>query len=325
MPLNGRENLLKVFNHEMPEYLPRMQDTAFMMFPFDWSSSMEPEFDAWGVRWIPVPLSGQMVDEKTPPVIKEMSHWRDYLKVPDPYELCDDWEAMGKARSAHWNRETQMGALVMLEGHFERMHSLYGFENSLMSLYDEDDEGAVRDLFTEITNYKIKCLEIAKKYFDPDIIVYHDDWGHSRNMFFAPEVWRSMIKPYFKIVVEKCHELGMKFELHSCGHIQEVVEECAEIGIDSIQTLMYPQNDIRYVKKVIGDKVVIRGGYDGQNILRPDVSDEAKRATILDSLSVLAPGGNHIPYYYSFGKDPEHSLKVFADTVAEYEAKYGPC
>lgn len=325
--INGRENLLAIYRHEKPARLPRGSDTAFMMFPGDWSSSTEPEYDFWGVRWIPIPLSGQMVDEKQPPIISDITVWREQVKIPEPEALCD-WESVSRARSAHWNRETQMGALIMLEGHFERMHSLMGFENALCAFYDDEDgvEGAIRDLFSEITKYKFKCLALAKKYFDPDIIVFHDDWGTDRSMFFNPQVWHDFIKPELKKVIDECHRLGMKFEMHSCGHIQEVIPALVdELGIDSIQTLQYPQNDIRAIKAEVGDRLVIRGGYDGQVILRKDVDAEVKRETIRDSLSVLVPGGNHIPYYYSFGEAPEEAMKIFEEEVDRYEALYGCC
>lgn len=323
--LNGRENLLRVFRHEKPAYLPRFADTAFMMFPGDWSSSAEPERDSWGVRWIPIPLSGQMVDEKCPPVISDITRWREQVRVPDPRSLCA-WETVSAARSAHWNRRAQMGALILLEGHFERMHSLMGFENALCAFYDEEAEGAIRDLFAEITAYKLRCLAVAKQYFDPDIIVFHDDWGTDRSMFFNPEIWHEFIKPELAKVVAETHRLGMKFEMHSCGHIQEVVGPLVdEVGIDSIQTLQYPQNDIRMIKANWGDRLVIRGGYDGQLIMRPGVTDAEIRASVRESVGVLAPGGNHIPYYYSFGKDPEHALAVFSDEIARYEAASGPC
>ncbi len=322
--INGRENLLGVFHHEKPKRLPRGYDTAFMMFPGDWSDTSEPGYDLWGVRWIPQPFTGQMVDEKTPPLISDITKWREQVKIPDP-ETAYDWEKVARERSAHWNKETQVGTLIMLEGHFERMHSLTGFEDALCYFYDEDAKDAVLDLFAEITKYKIKCLQIAKKYFNPDVIVYHDDWGTGRSMFFNPQIWHDFIKDEFKKIVDATHELGMLFELHSCGHIQEVIGDCVDIGINSIQTLQYPQNDIEYVKKNFGDRLVTRGGYDGLTILRKDVPDEKKRETILYSLSVLAPGGNHIPYFYAFGENPDHAIEVFNAVVDEYEKEHGPC
>ena len=322
---NGRDNLLQIYAHKQPEYLPKDEDTFFAVFPFDESPGKEPGLDAWGVRWIPVPHAGQMVDEQYGAQVTDLNSWREQVKVPDPNELSKDWAAIAAEAMKDWNRETQMGAVVLLSGHFERMHALMGFEESLMCLYDDDFEDSIRDLFSEITKYKIKCLRIIKEFYDPDLVVYHDDWGHSLNMFFSPEVWRTFVKPEFRKIVEECHSLGMKFELHSCGHIQEVIPECVEIGIDSIQTLMYPQNDIRLIKDSVGQKLVIRGGYDGQVILRDDVPDEIKRKTIRHSLEILAPGGNHIPFFYAFGESPEHALAVFRDEVTAYETEHGPC
>ncbi len=322
---NGRDNLLAVYRHERPPRLPRNGDTAFMMFPGDWSMEPEQGFDWWGVHWTVIPLAGQMVTETGSHSITDLTTWREQMKIPDPYTACD-WPEIAKVRSAHWNRDTQMGALIMLEGHFERMHSLMGFENALISFYDEDCQDAIRDLFSEITAYKFKCLDIAKKYFNPDVIVFHDDWGTDRNMFFNPLIWHEYIKPELKKVVDETHRLGMRFEMHSCGHIQETVESLVEeIGIDSIQTLQYPQNDIRMIKNNWGDRLVIRGGYDGQLIMSPGVTDEEIRASARESLRILAPGGNHIPYYYSFGQNPEHALAVFADAVDQYEKEFGPC
>lgn len=324
--INGRENLLAIFRHEKPKRLPRPADTCTMRFPGDQSTTDEAGNDWWGVRWVPVPYAGQMIDEKQKPILSDLTKWREQIQVPDPYVMCD-WERVSRAGSAHWNRGEQMGTLILLEGHFERMHSLMGFEDALCAFYDEDAQESIKELFAAITDYKFKCLDIAKHYYNPDVIIYHDDWGTNRSMFFNPEIWHTYIKPEFKKIVDETHRLGMRFELHSCGHIQEVIGPLVEeIGIDSIQTLQYPQNDIRMIKKNWGDRLVTRGGYDGQLILRDDVTDDEIRAAVRESISVLAPGGNHIPYFYSLlGKDTSHAVEVFYDEVDRYEKEFGAC
>lgn len=98
-----------------------------------------------------------------------------------------------------------------------------------------------------------------------------------------------------------------------------------ECKIDSIQTLQYPANDIRMVKANYGDRLVIRGGYDGQTALRGDVPEEKIRAVLRESLEILAPGGNHIPFFYPFGEFAGRGLKIFAEEIDKYEAEFGPC
>ena len=51
-----------------------------------------------------------------------------------------------------------------------------------------------------------------------------------------------MILPYFKRFVNKVHELGMRFELHSCGKGQDLVPAMIEAGVD--MWLPQPMNDV---------------------------------------------------------------------------------
>ena len=323
--MTNRENLLAILRHEKPERIPRLGDSAYAVLAGDQSPYSHPAEDSWGVRWIPTPVTGQMVDESVPPILTDITKWREQIKIPDPRTLCD-WQAEAAAKTAAWDRENQLLCVHLLEGHFERLHDLMGFEEALCVFYDEDGEDDLRALFAAMTENRIRGMEIAKKYYNPDVIIYHDDWGTDRSLFFSPDIWRSFIKPEFIRLVNAAHELGMYFELHSCGHVQELVGELAEdTGVDILQPLQYPQNDIRMIKASYGERLVIRGGYDGRRILRKDVPDGEKRATIRESLGVLAPGGNHIPYYVSFGEAPEHAMEVFNGTIAEFEKENGPC
>ncbi|MCU6760872.1 methylcobalamin:coenzyme M methyltransferase [uncultured Roseburia sp.] len=89
--------------------------------------------------------------------------------------------------------------------------------------------------------------------YRPDVIMFHDDYGTQTNMFFSPEVWREFFKPQLKKAVDKTHELGMIFELHSCGFMEQIVPEFAEIGVDSWQGQEI--NDIPTLKAVTGNKL----------------------------------------------------------------------
>jgi len=301
-------------------------DTCVMRFPGDQSETAEPGNDWWGCAWVTQPFIGKMNDESVPCVVDDIYSWREKMVVPDPYTMCD-WEQVAKAGSAHWDRENQMGTIIVFEGHFERMHCLMGIEEALCAFYDEDAEDEIKGMFAAITEYKIKCLNIIKEYYNPDCVIYHDDWGTDRSMFFNPALWHKYIKPELKKIVDECHRLGMFFEMHSCGHIQEVIGALVEeVGIDSIQTLQYPQNDIRYIKKNWGGRLVIRGGYNDRVIMAKDATDEDIIAAVHDSIEVLAPGGNHIPYFYNMiGQGWEHAVSVFYSEVKKYEQEHGCC
>ncbi|MDR1589623.1 MAG: hypothetical protein LBS51_05465 [Oscillospiraceae bacterium] len=313
--------MLRVFRHESHERFPRGFDTHTMMFPGEWggpwAKGEDKQTDWFGVHWTPVPAMGQMTTETGEYIIRNLDDWRSEAKIPFDELSSYDWASDAARQTANWDRETQMGAIILLEGHFERLHSLMGFQEALMSFYESPD--AMCDFFAELTKYKFECLRKIKEHYKPDVVIYHDDWGTQRSTFFDPAHWRYFIRPFFKDIVDECHRLGMYFELHSCGHITPMLGDAVEIGIDSIQTLQYPQNDIVEVKRLYGDKLVTRGGYDGQKIIAPGVSDDEIRETVRYSLRTLAPGGFHIPYVYVIGTGAEHPMAVMEEEVAAYE------
>lgn len=55
--------------------------------------------------------------------------------------------------------------------------------------------------------------------------------------------------PYIQQVIDKTHELGMTFEMHSCGYIQPTIPYLVDMGIDAIQPLQYC-NDVAAIKKM---------------------------------------------------------------------------
>jgi len=323
MHINGKENLLRIFRNEKPLRLPLREDSAFARFPGDNCGAQERGKDWWGVEWV-VTSAGPMPDERVAPLLDDITEWRDKITIPDPYTMCD-WEAVAAEATAAWDRENQMCGVILLQGHFERMHALMRVDNALCSFYDEDAVDSIREFFSALTEYKFKCLDIIKKYYNPDFVIFHDDWGTANSMFFNPLLWHDFIKPELKKIVDRTHELGMFFEMHTCGHIQEVVGPMVdELGIDSIQTLQYPQNDIKYIKDNWGDRLVTRGGYRDAVIVRDDATEEEIRAAVRESISILAPGGNHIPYFYELlSADNVQAVKVFYDEVKRYEEEFG--
>jgi uroporphyrinogen decarboxylase len=322
--MNGREKALRDFRHEKYERFPRSRDLHSTVFPGDWSGPWSKDADKrtdwFGVHWTPVPAMGQMVTETGDHIIKDLENWRNEAVIPYRELENYDWAAGAGQQMAAWDRDNQMSAVVVLSGLFERLHSLMGFEEALMAFYLNPEE--MRSFYEELSEYKILCLRKIKEYYKPDIVIYHDDWGTQLNTFFDPEQWRQYIKPYTKKIIDECHRLGMYFEMHSCGHIFPLLGDLVEMGIDSIQTLQYPQNDIKAVKELYGDRLVTRGGYDGQKILVTGVSDDEIRKTVRYSIETLAPGGFHIPYVFFFGSGFEHAMAIMEETVAEFEKEF---
>lgn len=288
--MNGRENLLNMYSGKKTEFLPGLHDEYPVIGPGERCRDPEGGLDWFGVHWTYFDFM-----EQTPTpgdyILNSISEWKDVVHFPDLDAF--DWEADAEKQLKDYDSDKQFLSAIVFNGHFERLHALMGFENASMAFYLDPD--SLKDFYSAFTKHKIKYLECIKKYYNPDLVGVHDDWGSNSNMFFSPELWREFIKPEVTKVVNATHELGMYYEQHSCGMIQPVIGDLAEIGIDSLHPLQAPMNNIGEVKKLYGDKIIIRGGVDTQLVNSPIATEDAIRGHLKDWLKTCTPGGKFIP------------------------------
>lgn len=311
--MTARENMLRAYRHEKPEWVPN----GFTDFDI-WDSFGERYFgkgsgDDWfGVNWTYTPELNSQTETPGQEEVEDLEDWQEKITFPDLDSY--DWKAIAAEATANWDRENRVSLCMLLNGPFERMMSLMGFENAVCAFLETPDE--VHEFFAAVTEHKCRYLKILKEYFDFDIIAFHDDWGNNQNMFFSMDMWREFIKPCIKKVVDCTHELGMIFEMHSCGYIKPTVEELAELGVDSIQPLQYC-NDVPELKEKFGKQILLSGGFNTQEILEhPGTTEEEIRAEVRRTLDDLAPGGGYCALV------PIINAKV-REIVTDEVAKYG--
>lgn len=288
--MTARENMLRAYRHEMPERVPNGFTDLDIWDSFGERYFGEGSGDDWfGVNWTFTPELNSQTETPGQEEIEDLEDWQEKIMMPDLDRY--DWKKIAEEATAHWDRENKASLCMLLNGPFERMMSLMGFENALCAFYEYPDE--VHELFEAITEHKCRYLKILKEYFQFDIIAFHDDWGNNQNMFFSMDMWREFIKPYIQKVIDCTHELGMIFEMHSCGYIKPTVAELVEMGVDSIQPLQYC-NDVDELKAAYADKILLSGGFNTQGVLeRPGASEEEIRAEVRRTIDSLAPDGGY--------------------------------
>lgn len=288
--MTARENMLRAYRNEQPEYVPNGFTDLDIMDSFGERYFGEGTGDDWfGVNWTYTPELRSQTETPGQELVEDLEDWREKIKMPDL--LAYDWEKIAKEATANWDRENRVSLCMLLNGPFERMMSLMGFENALCAFYETPDQ--VKELFEAVTEHKCKYIHILKKYFDLDIVAFHDDWGNNQNMFFSMEMWREFIKPCIQKVIDATHKEGMIFEMHSCGYIKPTVPELVEMGIDSIQPLQYC-NEVDEIKARFGSKILLSGGFNTQEILeKPGSSEEEIRMEVRRTIDSLAVGGGY--------------------------------
>lgn len=186
------------------------------------------EFDAAHIFGSPQPFSEEMLnslrqryEELTPDILLEEAA---FLPAADA-----DWSAM-EAELAHHKARNRF-CYLQTPGFFEFFNGVFGIENQLMYLLIYTDE--IAELYKKqadwLIGYVDKCME-----YDIDCIHISDDWGSQLDLMFSPELWRKLIKPNLKRVVDYIHSKGKLASLHSDGCIARVVDDLVEIGFDMI-------------------------------------------------------------------------------------------
>lgn len=99
------------------------------------------------------------------------------------------------------------------------------------TILEPDYVGAFLD---RITDLAIKIVERAHKNGVEGIIIY-DDLGTQNALFFSPDTFRGLFKPYYKKLADELHKRGMKFFMHSCGRVHDIVADLIDAGVDVFQ------------------------------------------------------------------------------------------
>ncbi len=105
-------------------------------------------------------------------------------------------------------------------------------DNALMDTLLEPDN--VRAFLDRITDLSVQAIRIAGRNGVDGAIIY-DDLGMQHAMFFSPDTFRALFKPYYKKLADALHESGMDFFVHSCGRVTDVIPDFIEAGVDAFQ------------------------------------------------------------------------------------------
>jgi hypothetical protein len=250
-----------------------------------------PQKDAWGVNWLW--LSGSLA--RNPHVtaenkaLKDVNKWRASVVFP-PLDGFD-WAPCKKC-VASIDRNEYLTMCMVSAGLFERSHYLMGFEDALCNYLVNQE--SMYELLGAIADWKIGHIERIIDNLKPDVVHYHDDWGNKANLFMPPEVWRAVIKPHHRRIVDAVKRRGCIFMHHADCICEPIVEDMADMGIDIWQGVI-PQNDILAIQKKLGGRMALMGGIDAQIIDKPDADERTIRKEVRRCIDTYCPNGGFLP------------------------------
>jgi uroporphyrinogen-III decarboxylase len=275
--LTRRENYLRALRHEETEYTPcawgQDIDICGVMSPVDYGLPSTDYRDGFGVRWIDSDSAiGGLIPAPGEFILKDITRWKQTITIPKVDDL--DWEKYAEEEYAAMGVDLDKRALVYnsTSGVWERLAALMGFEEAMIALVEEPE--ACNELFTAITDVKIKLAEKAARHYKADAFMNYDDIATERNLFMSPQTYRTLIKPHHKRLNDAVRNFGMIPIQHTCGLAEQCVEDYIETGAEAWDTVQ-PTNDIKKLLDKYGGQLCLEGGFDSNGkCSRPDASVE---------------------------------------------------
>lgn len=201
---------------------------------------------------------------------------------------------------------------------FERHWSLRGMENALTDFYLYPDE--VHRLYQKLTDFYIRLMERAHAEGGADGIFVSDDIGTQTGPFFSLEIFREFFKPYYKQLIDKAHELGMHFWLHTCGNIELFLEDFIEIGLDVIHPIQKYTMDEKEIAAKYGGRICFLVGFDVQQTIPFGTPDEV-RAEVDYLINTFKRADGRLMLTMGNGATPDWTLESLQALYEETERK----
>ena len=289
--MNARENFLEAILFGRPEYVPLGNEEIGHVVNFATERKVarlgESDgcvVDAWGIGWF------SENDEHAPfprinPLADLRKVWQYEFPDPDDLVLPDGaLEARDEAKKAGKLIYGGLGYFL-----FERAWALTGMETFFTALYDHPEE--MRFLLHKIAEY-------AKKVFDRhlemgvDAVCFSEDLGSQKALMVSPEKFREFLLPEYAFIFETLLREKKIISFHSCGCVDAVAGDLAEVGVTMLNPIQANANDILKIKRDTFGRTALNGGIGSDLIMRgtPDeVYEETRRV-----VTMMKQGGGYV-------------------------------
>jgi uroporphyrinogen decarboxylase len=172
---------------------------------------------------------------------------------------------------------------------FERAWAIMGMENFMLALVTHPDE--MHSFLHSIAGY-------ARRVFDRylelgiDAIGFSEDLGSQRALMISPAMFREFILPEYIYCFEPTLQAGKIVHFHSCGCVQSVAKDLADIGVTILNPIQARANDLHRIKAETTGRMALHGGIDTA-VLALGTPDDV-RAEVIRVMEILKPGGGYI-------------------------------
>ena len=268
--LSAKENMRQVILGGSPDRLVNQYEAIELLFhPLMLSDPLLKKGDinvvnAWGItNSFPENVPGAFpVHTPDKIVVKDIEHWRDYVKAPSLQFSEEQWNACRDMYAAA--SDSAFKAVFVAPGLFEQCHHLMSMEEALMAFCEYPDE--MHELIDFLTEWELELARGICENLHPEMLFHHDDWGSEKNSFLSPAMFEEFfLEPYQKIYgYYKSH--GVEFVVHhSDSYCANLLPTMIQMGIDVWQGCM-TSNDVPSLIQKYGGRMTFMGDIDNKAV-----------------------------------------------------------
>lgn len=273
-------------------------DTRFVRFMGSehWHQEGQDQLfiDAWDVPWRCRAGASYFELEKHPFATMEYDAilrcpWKPLVDVQTALELKSRAEYLYTSTDAALFCD-QIGA-----GLFERAWYLRGFEQFLVDMMLE--KPMVHRYMERLLEHQIQGYATVFDVIGPYIsgILLTDDLATQDSLICSRDLYREMVFPYQKRLLDYIRGRGMKVIFHSCGAVYPLIPDLLEAGVEILHPIQKSAMgmDPGRIKREYGKDLVLWGAGCGTELLQQgtpaDIVDDVHR-----TVDALAPGGGFV-------------------------------
>ena len=187
----------------------------------------------------------------------------DFLQAIKNASITD--EDVRQVKEAVEEAGDEIAVFGSVRGTFGFLFIALGLENLTYAMYDEPE--LLMEIIEAADNFWTK---LGLKLIEAGCTALYvaNDMGMNGSTLISPDQLREFFFPSLKKQIATWKAAGGKVLFHSCGNIDAVLEDLADMGIDALNNLqVHSGMDLASAKKRIGDRVTIVGNVDATGIM----------------------------------------------------------
>ena len=196
-------------------------------------------------------------------IIEHREADEEFLQTLKSAEITE--EDIAQVKAAVEEAGEEIAVFGSVRGTFGFLFIALGLENLTYAMYDEPE------LLSEIieaaddfwTRLGLKLIEAGCT-----ALYVANDMGMNGSTLISPAQLRAFFFPSLRRQIAAWKAAGGKVLFHSCGNVDAVLEDLADMGIDALNNIqVHSGMNLASVKERIGDRVAIVGNVDATGIM----------------------------------------------------------